>query len=302
MVGRRGIMRDRVISNLFDKAFDMVNHILMILISVVMLYPMLYVAFASFSDPLLFVKHKGILWGSVGFTMNSYKMAFRNQLLLKSYGNTLFVLVVGVIINLLLTSIGAYFLTRKEVRLQKAVSIYIIITMFFNGGIIPFYFAVKDLGLENSLWSLIWPSAINTFNLLIMKVSFSTIPDSLEESARLDGAGHLTILFRIIIPVTKATVAVIGLYYAVAHWNSWFNAMLFLNKRETYPLQLILREILIQNDTMAMSIGSEVGQHEYVGETIKYAVIMIATLPILCVYPFIQKYFTKGVMIGALKG
>ena len=172
--------------------------------------------------------------------------------------------------------------------------------MFFSGGMIPFYFAVKNLGLDGSLWALIFPSAINTFNLIIMRVSFASIPDSLEESARMDGAGHLTMLFRIVLPVSKATLAVICLYYAVSHWNAWFHAMLFLNDREKYPLQLILREILIQNDTSSMV--TESAEQGYIGETIKYAVIVIATVPILCIYPFLQKYFAKGVMIGAVKG
>lgn len=180
--------------------------------------------------------------------------------------------------------------------------IMIIITMFFSGGMIPFYFSVRELGLEDSLWSLILPSAINTFNLIIMKTSFMSVPESLSESAWLDGAGHLTILFRIILPISMSTLAVIGLYYAVAHWNAWFNAMLFLKDRRKFPLQLIIREILIQNNMSEMADGADVAGKAFISETIKYAVIVIATLPILCVYPFIQKYFTKGVMIGAVKG
>ena len=180
--------------------------------------------------------------------------------------------------------------------------IMIVITMFFSGGMIPFYFAVKDLGLDGSLWALIFPSAISTFNLIIRKTSFLSIPDSMEESARLDGAGHITILTRVILPLSKATLAVIGLYYAVSHWNAWFHAMLFLKEREQFPLQLLLREILIQNNVSDMADGTNYSELGFISETIKYAVIIIATLPILCVYPFIQKYFTKGVMIGAVKG
>lgn len=286
----------------FDKWFDAINMILMLALGAIMLYPMLYVLLASLSDPIEFMKHKGFLWHSQGFTFKSYISAFENPMLLKSYANTIFILVVGVLLNLVLTACGAYFLSRKDVKLQKVIAIYIIITMFFSGGMIPFYFVVRGLGLEDSLWSLILPAGVNTFNLMILRVAYAAVPQGLEESAKLDGAGHVTILFRIILPVTKASMAVIGLYYAVSHWNSWFNAMLFLNDRSKYPLQLVLREILINSDTSSMTMGTAASDLEYVGETVKYAVIIISTLPILCVYPFIQKYFTKGTMIGAVKG
>lgn len=293
---------NRIKKSVFDKTFDTINMILMLVLGMIMLYPMLYVLFASLSEPFEFMKHKGFLWHSLGFTFGSYANAFENPMLIRSYANTIFVLVVGVLLNLVLTACGAYFLSRKDVKLQEFIAIYIIITMFFSGGMIPFYFVVRGLGLEDSLWSLILPAGINTFNLMILRVAFDAVPQGLEESAKLDGAGHVTILFRIILPVTKASIAVIGLYYAVAHWNSWFNAMLFLNDRNKYPLQLVLREILINSDTTSMTMGTAVSDLEYVGETVKYAVIIISTLPILCVYPFIQKYFTKGAMIGAVKG
>lgn len=285
-----------------ERMFDVCNVILQLLIAVVMIYPMLYVVFSSFSEPMAYVGHKGMLWHSIGFTLDSYKAALRHPLLIQGYANTLFILFFGVTINIILTTFGAYFLSRRNVRYQKIIAIYIIITMFINGGMIPFYFVVRAVGLENSLWSLILPTAVNTFNLMILRVSFASVPASLEESAKIDGAGHLTIMFKIILPVSKASIAVILLYYAVGHWNAWFNAMLFLNEREKYPLQLILREILISNDTASMTSGGAVGDLEYMGETIKYAVIMISTVPILCLYPFIQKYFTKGVMVGAVKG
>lgn len=295
-------MNNKIKKGAADKCFVALNTAFLVFVAFIMLYPMLYVLFASFSDPLEFTAHKGLLLWSKGFTLSSYQHAFENPMLLHSYGNTLFILAVGVTINLFLTSIGAYFLTRKDVKLQKFISLYIIITMFFSGGMIPFYFVVKNIGLENSLWSLVLPVAVNTFNLMILRVSFASVPTALEESAYLDGVGHFTMLFKIILPISKASIAVIGLYYAVNHWNSWFNAMLFLNDRNKYPLQLILREILINSDTSSMTMGAGASELEYVGETIKYAVIIISTLPILCVYPFIQKYFAKGVMVGAVKG
>ena len=175
----------------------------------------------------------------------------------------------------------------------------IVFSMYFSGGMIPFYLVVKGVGLNNSIWSLIIPSAISTYNLIIMRTAMVSVPDSLEESAKLDGANHWTILWKIMVPLVKPTIAVICLYYAVTHWNSWFNAMLFIRNKSGYPLQLVLREILLQNDTSAMTAGAD----DYlISETIQFATIVVATLPILTIYPFIQKYFVKGVMIGAVKG
>ncbi len=285
-----------------DTLFHIVNNTLMIILAFIMLYPVYYVAIASFSNAEQLVKFNGFLLKPLSPTLIAYQQAFKNPMILRGYANTLFIVVTGVLLNLLLTSIGAYFLSRRNVKLGKPIMIMITITMFFSGGMIPFYFAVKSLGLDGTIWSLIFPSAINTFNLIIMRTSFSALPVSLEESAKIDGAGHVRILVSIILPVSKAILSVMVLYYAVFHWNSWFNAMLFLSDREKYPLQLVLREILIQNDTsnMMTSVG---GEEQYsVGESIKYAVIVISTVPILCIYPFIQKYFVQGTMAGAVKG
>lgn len=285
-----------------ERLFDVINNLIMLLVAFVMIYPLYYVVVASFSNASEFVSHKGMLWSPLSPNVLAYRLAFKNPMLLRGYANTIFIVVVGVLVNLTLTVIGAYFLSRKEVRLQKPIMILIIITMFFSGGMIPFYFAVRDLGLENTHWAIIFPAAINTFNLIIMKTAFLGVPESLTESANLDGAGHIRILVNIVLPVTKSSLAVIGLYYAVEHWSSWFNAMLFLKDREKYPLQLILREILIQNNMTEMADGGDVAGRAFISETIKYAIIVISTAPILCVYPFLQKYFTKGVMIGAVKG
>lgn len=284
-----------------DRAFSVVNNIVMILLGLIMVYPVYYAIMASLSSADKLVAHQGMLFYPLSPSMQAYRMAFRNPMLLRGYANTLFVVVVGTIVNLILTSIGAYFLSRKNVRLQKPVLIMIVLTMFFSGGMIPFYFAVRGVGLDGSLWALILPSGINTFNLIIMRTAFEGIPGSIEESARIDGAGHITILYRIILPMAKASLAVIALYYGVAHWNAWFHAMLFLKERTQYPLQLILREILIQGNTADMAEGSGLAEMGFIGETIKYAVIVISTLPIMCVYPFLQKYFAKGAMLGAVK-
>ena len=285
-----------------DTLFHIVNNTLMIILAFIMLYPVYYVAIASFSNAEQLVKFNGFLLKPLSPTLIAYQQAFKNPMILRGYANTLFIVVTGVLLNLLLTSIGAYFLSRRNVKLGKPIMIMITITMFFSGGMIPFYFAVKSLGLDGTIWSLIFQSAINTFNLIIMRTSFSALPVSLEESAKIDGAGHVTILFRIILPISKSVLAVITLYYAVQHWNAWFNAMLFLKERSQYPLQLILREILIQNDMSAMSDSLGYSELGFISETIKYATIVIATVPILCIYPFLQKYFAKGALIGSVKG
>jgi putative aldouronate transport system permease protein len=285
-----------------EKIFTGFNVLFMLFIMIVTLYPILHVFFASFSDSDLLMAHRGVLLKPIGFTASAYTMVFKNPMIVRGYINTLIVVVGGVIINIFMTSLGAYVLSRKNVPWKNAVMFFIVFTMFFSGGLIPFYFTVKQLHIDNTYWALILPGAISTFNLIIMRTSFAAIPDSLEESARIDGASHYTILWKIVMPLSKPVIAVMVLYYAVGHWNSWFNAMIFLKDRSLYPLQLILREILIQNDTASMTQGVGAMDQEAIGESIKYAVIVVATLPILCVYPFLQKYFVKGVMIGAVKG
>jgi putative aldouronate transport system permease protein len=285
-----------------ERLFNVINIIFLSLLSLMTLYPILHVIFASLSSPMELIAHKGLLFGPVGdFTWAAYGKVFQNPNILSGYKITIIVVVSAVTLNILMTSIGAYFLSRKNVMWRNPVMFMIVFTMFFHGGMVPFYLLIKGLGMYNTLWALIIPGAINTFNLIIMRTAFMTIPDSIEESARIDGAGHFTILFRIIIPLALPVIAVMILYYGVHHWNAWFNAMLFLNDRNLFPLQLILREILILNDTTWATGGSDPGEVAYIEETLKYAIIVVATLPILCLYPFLQKYFVKGVLIGSLK-
>lgn len=285
-----------------EKIFNIFNIILMMLLVIVTLYPMLHIIFASFSDSNELLAHRGLLLKPIGFNVAAYGMVFKNPMIVKGYLNTLFIVVVGVSLNIFMTSLGAYVLSRKNFLWKNVIMFLIVFTMFFSGGLVPFYFTVKNLHIDNTYWSLILPVAINTFNFIIMRTSFMAIPDSLEESAKLDGASHFTILFKIILPLSLPIVAVMVLYYAVGHWNAWFNAMIFIQDRDLYPLQLILREILIQNDTASMAEGVAALDQEAIGESIKYAVIVVATLPILCVYPFLQKYFVKGALVGAVKG
>lgn len=284
------------------RIFMIINAVLLLGFGFICLYPMYYVVMASFSDANQLMAFRGFLWMPLNANIESYRAIVKNKMLFTGYANTLFVVGVSLLLNITMTSIGAYFLSRKNLMLKKAVMIYILITMYFSGGIIPLYLTVKNLGLYNSIWSLIIPAAVNTYNLVIMRTSFEAIPDSLVEAALIDGAGHVQILIKIILPLAKATVAVMVLYYGVAHWNSWFNAMLFLSDRTKFPLQLVLREILIQNDTSAMTQGGGLNDTINIAKTIKYAVIVVSTVPILCVYPFLQKYFAKGALVGAVKG
>lgn len=285
-----------------QRVFQVFNTLFMIFMVVIAFYPMWHVLCASLSNASEYIAHRGLLLLPLKPTLAAYENAFQHPLILGAYGNTLFIVVTGTVMSTILSAIAAYFISRKRVMLGRPITLFMVFTMYFSGGLIPFYFVVKGLGLSNSLWVLILPTMISVFNVMVMRAGFSAIPDSVEESARIDGAGHIIILFRIMIPLALPTIAVIVLYYAVNYWNSWFYASIFIKDRTKYPLQLVLRQILLKNDTREMSFGVDSGDKMAIGETIKYAICMIATLPVLCFYPFVQKYFIKGVMIGAVKG
>ena len=285
-----------------DIVFTAINTAVMVLFSLIMLYPMWYVVVASLSDANSLMASSGPIFLPIKMNLEAYKAAFSNPLLLSGYSITLFVVVCGTFLGVLFTFVAAYFFSRRDVKLQKPLMVLLFITMYFSGGIIPFYFTVKDVGLNNSVWALIIPTIMTTYNMIIVRTSMYGIPASLEEAAEIDGANHLTILFKVVFPLSKATLAVIALYYAVDKWNAWFNAMIFIKDRQKWPLQLVLREILVDNATNTMMSGGLSSEDAFVSETIKYATIVISTLPILCVYPFIQKYFVGGIMIGAVKG
>lgn len=284
-----------------EKLFDAGNILFMLLLCFITLYPFLYVLFASLSDPTAVSQHRGLLFWPQGLQWESYKMVFNNPMIKSGYQNTLLYVGAGTTINLFFTALGAYVLSRKGFYFKNYMMFFIVITMVFNGGLIPTFLLVNKLGMLNTAWALLIPSAINTFNLIIMRTAFQNVPVSLEESAKIDGANEWTILFRIIIPLSMPVISVMILWYAVGHWNSYFSALIYLRSRELYPLQLVLREILVTNSTDSMMTGAGAADKEPIGETIKYATIIISTLPILCLYPFLQKYFVKGVMIGALK-
>lgn len=281
--------------------FDVINYAMLGLLCLLTVYPILYVLFASVSDPVAFQMHKGLLWKPIGFTLEAYKMVLKNPVVMTGYKNTLIYVIGGTSINLFLTALGAYALSRKDLYLAKILTIMIVFTMQFQGGLIPTYYVVNGL-LGHSRWAILLPGAIVTTNLIIMRTSFAAIPESLFESARIDGAGDFVLLTKIVLPLAKPTFAVMALYYGVAHWNQWFQAAIYLNDRNLYPLQLFLREIVLQSQLDETLMGSDFGMEAQIGEIIKYATVMVAVIPVLAVYPYIQKYFVKGVMIGAIKG
>jgi len=285
-----------------ERIFTVANTTFMLLLIAVTAYPLLYVVFASFSDPASLVQARGIILAPRGFTTAAYQAVFSNPMIGIGYANTLVYAIAGTALNLVMTALGAYGLSRRNVLLRNPIMFLIVFTLFFSGGLIPTYLLVANtLGMVDTRWALILPSAINTWNLIVMRTAFQQVPEALEEAARIDGANDFTILFRIVLPLSMPVVAVMILFYGVYHWNAFFNALIYLRTRELYPLQLVLREILISNDTSSMTTNVSTRDAMPIGETIKYAVIVVATLPILVIYPFLQRYFVKGVLIGALK-
>lgn len=280
--------------------FDAFNVILLIILAFLFLYPLWYVLVASLSSGQAIARGQVNFW-PVGFNLDAYLKVFANPEIWTAYLNTIFYVVVGTVINLVLTTLGAYPLSRQDLYGRALFMGIIVFTMFFSGGLIPIYLNIRDLGLYNTRWALLLPPGISAFNLIVMRTFFQTIPDSLIESAKIDGANEFKILARIVLPLSKPVIAVMILFYAVAHWNSWFNALIFLRDRTLFPLQLLLREILIQASAAEMATGVSTREITTVSDAIKYATIIVSTLPVLVIYPFLQKYFVQGVMIGAIK-
>lgn len=281
--------------------FDVILIICLSVLCIVTIYPVMYVLFGSLSDPILLEHQKGILYKPLGFSLEAYKLVLRNPSIAIGYRNTLFYVFTGTVINMLMTILGAFALTRKDLYIKKFVLILIIFTMQFGGGLIPTYIVVNKL-LGESIWTQVLPGAVATANLIIMRTGFMAIPESLEESAKIDGASDWSVLIKIVLPLSKSTLAVIALYYGVAHWNQWFQASVYLRDRNLFPLQLFLREILLQNQVEETVVGVASGLTANMEDVVKYATVIVAIVPVLCVYPFLQKYFVKGVMVGAVKG
>lgn len=299
---RTKVKKQKMKTSLGDKIFVVINSAILICLCIITLYPIWYVFCASMTSNTYLVSHPGILLWPHEMTFGAYKLAFSHPLLLSGYTNTLIILAVSLPINILMTLFAGYFMASKDVMFKPLLQGLIMFTMFFSGGMIPAYLNIRDLGLYNSLWALILPGALSVYNSIICKTAIESVPESLKESAYIDGANDVIILFRIIVPLIKATLAVLLLYYGVAHWNAWFNASIYLKDNEKLPIQNIMRAILIANSNVLNSAAAENDQVNQFAEAIKYSTIILTTVPVLCIYPFIQKYFVKGVMIGAVKG
>ncbi|MEC0307520.1 carbohydrate ABC transporter permease [Paenibacillus lautus] len=287
-----------------DRLFDIINYILLAIVLIIVLYPLIFVAVASISNPAAVVK--GEVWllpKEINFT--GYEKVFANKEILNGYMNTILYTVAGTIVNVGMTILAAYPLSRKDFRGRNTFTALFVFTMFFSGGLIPTYLIVKDLGMTNTMWALIIPNAVAVWNIIIMRTFFQqSIPFEIQESAQIDGCGNFKILLRIILPLSMPILAVMTLFYSVAHWNSFFSALIYLTERDKYPLQLFLREILIQSNMQDMIQTSEESLAKTImeAESIKYALVIVANLPILLLYPFLQRYFVKGMVIGAIKG
>ena len=287
-----------------DWIFDAAVVMLIASVMLLCVYPLIYVISASFSSPMAIID--GSVWLlPVSPTLDAYASVFKNPDIMTGYANSIYYTVVGTALNLLFTIAGAYPLSRKDFGIRKPLMVMLTITMFFSGGMIPTYLIYrKVLHVYNSIWALVLPGVISVWNLVLMRTYFeNSIPFELQEAASIDGCSHLRTLLSVVIPLSKPIIVVLCMYYGVDHWNEYFNSMIYLNDRVKYPLQLILREILIQQDMQSMmESGTVVMDQILLSEGIKYAVIVIASLPMLLLYPFMQKYFAKGVMVGAVKG
>ena len=289
-----------------DRWFGRINVFIVAVITIIILYPLLFVVFASVSDPRLIFDNPLLLWPR-GFTLDGYKRVFDNPDIWRGFGNAVLYTGLGTIVNVMFTTLAAYPLSRRDFKARNAVTILFTFTMFFSGGLIPTYLVNQQLGIINTLWVMILPGAVSVYNMIIMRTYFQqNIPLELEESAFIDGATDMQLLLKVVLPLSAPIMAVMLMFYGVGRWNGYFDAMIYLSDREKFPLQLILREILVQNqmgDAMNQSIMTS-GQSDVnaIKQSIKYAVVVVSSVPVLLFYPVVSKYFEKGIMIGAIKG
>jgi len=276
-------------------------YIVVLLAGAITLYPFIYVVANSFSSPMAVLRRE-VVFLPVDFSVKSYEILLNQKDVWLSYYNTIWYTVVGTAANILLTVLAAYPLSVKRFCLRRPVSMMIVITLFVSGGMVPSYMVVKSLGMLDTPWALIFPTAISAYNLIVTRSFFESLPQELMESAYLDGANDFTILFRIILPVSKAILAVLVIFYAVFHWNEYFNPMLYLKSRELKPITLYLRDILVANQQSTVSTGGNTSlEQKFLFEALKFSTIVITVLPITVIYPFFQKHFVQGVMIGSVK-
>ena len=286
-----------------DRIFDILNYVFLTLCLLIVAYPLYFIVIASVSDPTAVYAGKVILWPA-RFTLEGYQRILDYESFFTGYRNTVIYTVVGTVVNVLITIPGAYALSRKDLVGRNFFMMGVTFTMIFSGGLIPTYLLVISLNLYNTMWALILPVAVSAWNLIVARTFFQqTIPDELLEAATLDGAGNTQFFLRVVHPLSKSIIAVMVLFYAVNHWNSYFNALIYLKSAEKYPLQLVLRNILFENSLGDMvEDASTLALQQRLGDLIKYGIIIASSLPLLILYPFLQRFFIQGVMIGAVKG
>lgn len=292
---------------LSDKAFDRLNLIFVLLVTLIIIYPLIFVISASISDPQAVNSGEMWLW-PVDITFDGFVRVFQNEAIWTGYRNTIIYTVVGVLIHLFILLPSAYALSRKELMAKKAFMWFILFTMLFNGGLIPTYLVVKNLGMVDTMWSIVIPGVIGAWSVLVARTFFQqTIPDQLVEASKIDGASDFYLFLKVVLPLSLPIIAVMALFHAVALWNQYFNALIYLSDEKLFPLQLILRQILILNEVSADSAATAAGAAQSFSDQVKtaslvkYAVIIVSALPLLIVYPFLQRFFVKGVLIGSVK-
>ena len=287
-----------------DRIFQWAINIIAVLICLITIYPLIYVVSASLSEPIKLMSGDVVLW-PVGLNVNSYRRVFASADILNGYKNTILFSTSGTLINLLLTICAAYPLAMPDMKGKNFITFLITFTMFFSGGMIPTYLNIRSLKMLDSIWALLLPGAINATNMLIMRNFFMhSVPGELREAASIDGCSPLRTMLNIILPLSKSILIVITLYYFVGHWNSYFDAMMYLRKKDMMPLQVLLRQILLmsQMGDMAETYGVDAANTLLLYESLKYAIIVISAVPLLIIYPLIQKFFEKGIMMGSIKG
>lgn len=286
-----------------EKIFTVFNTIFLLILCVIFLMPVWHVAMGSISDPLKVAATSGLYVKPLGnMTLGGYKLIFANSNIVTSYGNTILYVTVSTLIGLILNILAAYVMSTRGLMFGKPFSMFVLFTMIFNGGLIPTLVVISKLGLYDTRWAVILPGALTAFNIIIMRTSFSEIPQEMIEAARIDGASDFGILMQVVLPISKAIIAVIVLFYGVQHWNEWFNASIYLRERSYYPLQLVLRSIVLTSTENAIVADANAEDVMIYRPLIKYATIMVSIIPMMIIYPFVQKYFVSGVMIGAVKG
>lgn len=284
-----------------DKILYTATNIVLLLFTIMVLYPLIFIVSSSLSSGTAVSTGQVVLW-PVDFSLDGYKAVFTYHRILTGYLNTFFYTFTGTIINVVATLITAYPLAMPGMQFKRGYLLLFTFTMFFSGGLVPSYLLISQLGLINTRWSMLIPSMISVYNLIVTRTFIqNTIPNELLEASQIDGCSWTGYFFRIVLPLSKAIIAVITLYYAVGHWNSYFSAMIYLNDRSLHPLQIVLREILIENTMEVTDVSLETARAN-MRDLMKYALIVVSTAPILCLYPFVQRYFMQGVMIGAIKG